>query len=99
MPFIPVKFLSLQLLIKGTSNTEKGLLNRVVLLDLRKAFNIVDNDVLLHKLSLYQCDDLTINWFKSYLKDREQCVIFKENLTKPNTVTNGVHQGSILGPL
>ncbi len=91
---------------KWTSNTEKGLLNgvvlldlrkvvlldlrkvvlldlrKVVLLDLRKAFDLDDTDVLLHKLSLFNCDDLTINWFKSYLQGREQCVIFKGNLTK-----------------
>ncbi len=48
----------------------KELLNGVVLLDLRKAFDLVDTDVLLHKLSLYQCDDLTIDWFKSYLQGR-----------------------------
>ncbi len=84
---------------KWTSNMEKGLLNGVVLLDLRKAFDLVDTDVLLHKLSLYQCDDLTINWFKSYLQDREQCVIFKGNLSITNTVAHGVPQGSILGPL
>ncbi len=35
---------------KWTSNMEKGLLNGVVLLDLRKAFDLVDTDVLLHKL-------------------------------------------------
>ncbi len=84
---------------KWTSNMEKGLLNRVVLLDLKKAFDIVDTDVLLHKLSLYQCDDLTINWFKSYLQGTEQCVIFKGNLSKTNTVTHGVPQCNILGPL
>ncbi len=56
---------------KWTSNMEKGFLNGVVLLDLRKAFDLVDTDRLLHKLSLYQCDDLTINWFKSYLHGRE----------------------------
>ncbi len=50
-------------------------------------------------LSLYQCDDLTINWFKSYLQGREQCVIFIGNLSKTNAVTHGVFQCSILGPL
>ncbi len=80
---------------KWTSNMEKGLLYGVVLLDLR----FVDTDVLLHKLSLYLCDDKTINWFKSYLQGREQCVIFKGNLSKTNTVTHGVPQDSILGPL
>ncbi len=43
--------------------------------------------------------DLTINWFKSYLHGREQCVIFKIYLSKTNTFTNGVPLGSILGPL
>ncbi len=74
-------------------------MNAVVLLDLRKVFDLVDIDVLLHKLSLYQCNDLTINWFKSYLQGREQCVIFKGNFSKTNTVTHGVPQDSILGPL
>ncbi len=83
---------------KWTSNMEKELLNGVVLLDLRKGFDLVDSDVLLHKLSLYQCDDLTITWFKSYFQGREQCVIFKGNLSKTNTVTHGVPQGSVLGP-
>ncbi len=69
---------------------ETGLLNGVVLLDLRKAFDSVGTDVLLHKLSLYQYDDLTINCFKSYLNAREQCVIFKGNSSKTNTVTHGV---------
>ncbi len=77
---------------------EKGLLNGVVLLDLRNVFDLVDNDVLLHKLSMYQCDDLTITRFKFYLQV-EQCEIFKENLSKTQTVTHGVPQGSILGPL
>ncbi len=64
---------------KWTSNMEKGLLNGVVLLDLKRAFELVDTDVLLHKLSLYQWDDLTINWFKFYLQGRERCVIFYGN--------------------
>ncbi len=99
MPFIHVKLLSLQSLTNGPAIWKMGLLNGVVLLDLRKVFDLVDTDVLLHKLSLYQCDDLTINWFKSYLQGREHCVIFKGNLSKTNTVTHGVPQGSILGPL
>ena len=78
---------------------EKGLLNGVVLLDLRKAFDLVDTDVLLHKLSLYQCDELTLKWFKSYLQGREQCVLFKGKLSETKPVTHGVPQGSILGPL
>ncbi len=82
-----------------TSNMEKGLLNGVVLLDLRKAFDLVDTDILLDKLSFYQCDDRTLQWFKSYLQGREQCVLFKGQLSDTKPVTHGVPQGSILGPL
>jgi ribonuclease P/MRP protein subunit RPP40 len=67
--------------------------------DLRKAFDLVDTDVLLQKLSLYQCDPVTLKWFKSYLQGREQCVLFKGHLSSTKSVTHGVPQGSILGPL
>ncbi len=39
-----------------TSNIEKGLLNGIILLDLRKAFDLVDTDILQTKLLVYQCD-------------------------------------------
>ena len=82
-----------------TSNIEKGLLNGIVLLDLRKAFDLVDTEVLLHKLEMYQCDKNTLNWFRSYLQGRTQCVPLKAKYLKKNKVTHGAPQGSILGPL
>ncbi len=89
-----------KIIVNWTSNMEKGLLNWVVLIDLRKAFDLVATDLLLHKLSLYQCDDLTINCTPNNLSCRAEnstCVIFKGNLSKTNTVNHGVPQGSILG--
>ncbi len=50
-----------------TFNMEKSLLNGIILLDLRKAFDLVDTDIFLKKLSVYQCDKNTIDWLKSYL--------------------------------
>ncbi len=43
-----------------TSHMEKGLINGVVFLDLRKAIDHVNIEILLHKLSLYQCDPLKL---------------------------------------
>ncbi len=42
---------------------EKGLINGVVLLDLRKASDLVNINVLLDKLNMYQCDKDTQDWF------------------------------------
>ncbi len=65
-----------------TSNLEKGLLNRIILLDLRKAFfNLVDTDILHKKLSVYKCGKSAIPWLKSYLQNREQCVQFKDKIS------------------
>ncbi len=79
-----------------TSNMEKGLLNSIILLNLRKAFDLVNTVVLLEKLKIYQCDESTLNWFKSYLQGRTQCVQFKGKISDTITMTHGVHQGSIL---
>jgi retron-type reverse transcriptase len=78
---------------------ENGLINGIVFIDLRKAFDMVDTDLLLRKLTIYKCDFLTLSWFKSYLQCREQCVQFKGNLSSSMPSLHGVPQGSILGPL
>jgi hypothetical protein len=71
----------------------------VVMVDFRKAFDLVDHNILLNKLKLYKCSNQTLNWFKSYLLDRKQSVLIHEAKSKHSTVESGVPQGSILGPL
>ena len=78
---------------------ESGLINGAVFIDLRKAFNMVNTDLLLRKLAVYRCHDLTLSWFKSYLQERDQCVQFKGTLSSKKSSLYGVPQGSILGPL
>ena len=75
----------------------KGNYVGMVLLDLQKAFDTVDHEILCNKL-----EAMGINftkWFKSYLGGRQQIVIANETRSDPGIVTCGVPQGSILGPL
>jgi hypothetical protein len=51
---------------------DTGLLTGVVFLDLKKAFDTVDVDILLHKLSDIGVDDIVYQWFHDYLKTRRQ---------------------------
>ena len=51
-------------------NIDRGNVNAVIFLDLRKAFDTVGHDVLLAKLSLYGIQESAYDWFKSYLNNR-----------------------------
>ncbi len=75
---------------------EEGLLNGIVLLKLRKAFDQVNTDILLQKPEIYNLDDHSLCWFKSYLQGQHQCVQFKRKMSETRQVTYGVPQGSIL---
>ncbi len=70
-----------------------------MLLDLCKAFDLVDHNLLLHKLSMYRISDRSLKWFKSYLTDRQQVVKFKQSVSDPLQVVSGVPHRSILEPL
>ena len=53
-------------------NMDNGLINGVLFLDLKKAFDTVDHQILLQKLQLFGIDFATLKWFRSYLTDRKQ---------------------------
>ena len=53
-------------------NIDNGLVNGVVFIDLKKAFDIIDHNILLRKLRLYGVDTISIKWFESYLLHRRQ---------------------------
>ena len=76
-----------------------GFIVGVVMVDFKKAFDLVDHNVLLQKLALYKCSKRTLDWFKSYLLDRKQIVALNGAMSSDLVVKYGVPQGSILGPL
>ena len=69
------------------------------MIDMSKAFDLVDHTLLLEKLETYKCSPQTLSWFRSYLMDRKQVVKINTNYSKPCNIKTGVPQGSILGPL
>ena len=78
---------------------EKGLINGVVFLDLKKAFDTVDHDILIKKLEFYDIKNNALCWFISYLSNRKQVCKVGMSVSNSENVTAGVPQGSNLGPL
>ena len=68
-------------------------------IDLSKAFDTIDHNILYRKLERYGIRGVALDLIKSYLHDRKQCVKFNNTLSDKATISYGVPQGSILGPL
>ena len=71
----------------------------VVLIDFKKAFDLVDHQILLSKLELYGFASENLLWFNTYLTHRQQQVTVNNFKSEFEPVSCGVPQGSILGPL
>ena len=70
-----------------------------VFIDLRKAFDTVDHNILISKLNKYGFRGLSQKWLNDYLSNRQQFVQYNETTSVYQSITCGVPQGSILGPL
>ena len=68
-------------------------------LDLSKAFDTINFDIMLLKLRHLGINNMALNWFKSYLTQRQQFVSFNGTYSAMLETKTGVPQGSVLGPL
>ena len=72
----------------------------LVLLDLSAAFDTIDHCILLNRLKdSFGLDGPVLNWLKSYLSERKQCVKIHNHFSSELPLPFGVPQGSVLGPL
>ena len=70
-----------------------------IFLDFAKAFDTVNQKILLKKLEYYGKRGVPLIWFQSYLHNRQQCVKINQSTSNSRTVTCGIPQGSALGHL
>ena len=81
------------------SAIDKNEIVGTLLLDLSKAFDLVNHKILLEKLSHYQFSAEDLQWVVSYFDKRSQQVSISGKLSSPRLISSGVPQGSVLGPL
>ena len=83
-------------IVQGYEDKEHTL---AVYIDLSKAFDTINHEILIKKLCHYGVRGHALEWFKNYLSNRKQYVAISNHRSQTKTITCGVPQGSILGPL
>jgi len=90
----------IQMCDEWLANMDNGKLNGVIFLDIKKAFDSINRSILLSKMKMrFSISSIELKWFESYLSNREQQCRVNEQISSKKTITCGVPQGSILGPL
>ena len=80
-------------------NLNKGNIGCYIFVDLKKAFDTVEHDILLAKLEHCDIRGMTNNLFKSYPFNRKQFFSINGHVSNQTSVKYGVPQGSVIGPL
>ena len=80
-------------------NIDCSNVNLTIFLDLKEAFNAVDHDIFLKKLSAYGKEGKAGGWFDFYLNNRKQFCSLNGQHSEARDVTCGIPQGSCSGPL
>ena len=84
---------------KITTGFESGLFTGMILVDLQKAFDTINHDILIKKMTFLGFSEEITNWFKSYLTNKKFIVHINNSFSEPGNLLCGVPQGSILGSL
>ena len=97
------KFSASHVLINLTENMrqalDEGYIGCGIFVDLQKAFDTMDHEILLSKLDYYDIRGISNNWFKSCLFSCKQFVSINGYDSGLAEIKCGVPQGSVLGPL
>jgi hypothetical protein len=93
------KYSTVHQLLEMYNCIEKKEISCFVLCDFSKAFDKVWHKGLIHKIKSYRVDSNLLNWFSSYLQDRQQRVLINKSSSSLCNVSAGVPQRSVLGPL
>ena len=80
-------------------NLDNSMTTVALYLDFKKAFDTLNHQILLDKLSLAGVGPLTCRLIQNYLSNRKQTVLLNGRRSKERSLTTGVPQGSMLGPL
>ena len=78
---------------------DEGLLTGMILIDLQKAFDTINHEILFKKLKAMGFSEGCITWFQSYLSERIFFISIENQLSDYGRISCGVPQGSILGSL
>ena len=95
----PTELASIELIDRITQDLDKGKLPISIFSDLSKAFDTLDNVILLQKLNYYDIKSVELKLFQDYLQNRTQYVSYDKTNSDMYRISIGVPQGSILGPL
>ena len=89
----------MQLIDQINDKLENNCFTLDILIDLSKAFDTVDHQILISKLNNYGVKGKNLSWFKSYLENRKQYLNYSNDVTNLAQIKCGVPQELILGPL
>ena len=89
----------LQLVNQITKAFSQGKYTLGIFLDLSKSFDTVNHNILLEKLNAYGIQSENLKWFRSYLSNRKQFILYNDFKTEVKIVKCSVPQSSTLGPL
>ena len=78
---------------------DNGQYTGAVFIDLQKAFDMVNHELLLLKLSGLGIAGKSLEWFASYLSNRKIITFLNNTLSEEYSINNGVPQGSLIGPI